>query len=94
MWADHLVRFARGITHADTFEHLVSPALADLQQESGAGRQRRRHYVGLIMVSACAVARALRVDASFVANNDAWRTVWRPSLDPYRRCRYVPPPPA
>ena len=70
-------RVARRLTRPDTFERLVSPAIADLQAEAAQGwLQRLRHYAALTMVLGCAVVRDFRLDLSTAFDADSWRTVW------------------
>jgi hypothetical protein len=72
-----MTRIARQLTRPDTFERLVSPAIADLQTEAAQGGLRRlRHYAALTMVLACAVLRDFRLDLSSAFDADSWRNVW------------------
>jgi hypothetical protein len=72
-----MTQVARRLTRHDTFERLVSPAIADLQKEAAHGwRQRLRHYGALMMVVVWAVLRDLRVDLSTAFDAGSWRSVW------------------
>ncbi len=57
-----LAAIARHITRTETFESLVSPALADLQYESAARRPIGRHYAAVVIVLATALLRDLKTD--------------------------------
>ena len=72
-----MTRVARQLTRPDTFERLVSPAIADLQAEAADGwLQRLRHYAALATVLGCAVLRDFRLDLSTAFDADSWRSVW------------------
>lgn len=72
-----MTRLARRLTRQDTFERLVSPAIADLQSEAAHGWARRlRHYGALTLVLTCAVLRDFRLDMRTAFDADSWRTVW------------------
>ncbi len=72
-----MTRITRQLTRPDTFERLVSPAIADLQTEAAAGWvQRLRHYGALTMVLGCAVLRDFRLDLSTAFDANSWRSVW------------------
>lgn len=84
-----ITRLARRVTHENTFETMVSPALADLEMEASRGwRQRARHYAGLIIVFGCALLRDIRVDAGLVSFASAWET-WRKAV--FWQCANVIP---
>jgi hypothetical protein len=70
-------RIARRLTQPDTFDRLVSPAIADLQLESQRGRLGRwRHYPALLRVMTWALLRDFWRELAYVFDADAWRTVW------------------
>lgn len=72
-----MTRIARQLTRPDTFERLVSPAIADLQTEAAQGGIRRlRHYAALTMVLGCAVARDFRIDIKTAFEPDTLHDVW------------------
>ena len=72
-----MTRLAKHLTRKDTFERLVSPAIADLQSEAAHGWVRRaRHYGALSLVLGCAVLRDFRLDMRTAFDADSWRTVW------------------
>jgi hypothetical protein len=72
-----MTRITRRLTRPDTFERLVSPAIADLQTEAAHGRlQRLRHYRALTMVLGCAVLRDFRLDLSMAFDANSWRSIW------------------
>ena len=72
-----MTRFARRLTRQDTFERLISPAIADLQSEAAQGWPRRlRHYSAMMLVLACAILRDFRLDVQTAFDADSWRTVW------------------
>lgn len=72
-----LTAIARRLTRRDTFERLVSPAIADLQREAARGvMARARHYVAFAAVFACALARDFRFDLRPAFDASALRHVW------------------
>ena len=72
-----MTRVARHLTRPDTFERLVSPAIADLQTEAAHGwLQRLRHYGALTMVLGCAVARDFTLDVATAFDANSWRSIW------------------
>jgi hypothetical protein len=78
--APWLASLSRRLLHRDTFETMVSPALADLEAEASQGwRQRARHYAGLTIVLACALVRDIRVDAGLTSFASTWQT-WRKAV--------------
>jgi hypothetical protein len=73
-----LAAVLRCLLHRDTFETLVSPALADLQAEAHLGiLQRRRHYAGLAFVFAWALMSDFRADVGRAFGHDSAQRVWR-----------------
>ena len=72
-----ITRIARRVTRPDTFEWLVSPAIADLQAEAAhSGTRRWRHYSAFAVVLGYAVLRDFRMDIGIAFDTDAWRRVW------------------
>lgn len=72
-----IARVVSRLTRPDTFDRLVSPAIADLQAEAGQGwLQRLRHYAALAAVLICAVFRDLRMDVSMAFGGAAGRQIW------------------
>ncbi|HKE84400.1 MAG TPA: hypothetical protein VKB50_11615 [Vicinamibacterales bacterium] len=70
-------RIARRLTQPDTFDRLVSPAIADLQLESQRTRVGRwRHYPSLASVLMWALLQDISRELAYVFDADAWRTVW------------------
>ncbi|HKE83199.1 MAG TPA: hypothetical protein VKB50_05580 [Vicinamibacterales bacterium] len=70
-------RIARRLTQPDTFDRLVSPAIADLQLESQRTTVGRwRHYPALAAVLLWALLRDVRRELAHVFDADAWRSVW------------------
>jgi hypothetical protein len=70
-----LISLARRVLHDDTFEMMVSPAIADLQFEAAAGHARSQSYLGVWTALAGALAhdfdgdvRTLADDASTLAS--------------------------
>lgn len=57
-----LATIARRILREETFDTLVTPALADLHFDATAGRPLRRHYIGLTLVIVAALVRDIRID--------------------------------
>jgi hypothetical protein len=73
-----LVALLERVLHRDTFETMVSPALADLQSELYEGwRQRAQHYAGLTIVIGFALLRDWRIDMLAAFDFGARRDVWR-----------------
>ena len=68
---------ARRLTRPDTFDRLVSPAIADLQCEAvhSRFRIRARHYIAMVAVLLCALARDFRLDIRTAFEADALRCV-------------------
>jgi hypothetical protein len=78
--ADWLAAVSRRLLHRDTFQTMVSPALADLQAERHQGwRQRARHYAGLTVVFGFALLKDIRIDAGLTSFAAAWE-VWRKAV--------------
>jgi len=74
----YLEGLARWLTRADTFERLVSPAIADLQCEAGRGRlMRMRHYMAVGGVLVWAIVGDLSRDAGLAFEPGARHGVWR-----------------
>jgi hypothetical protein len=72
-----LTRVAQRFTRRDTFERLVSPAIADLQIERDARwGARAGHYFALTAVIACALVRDFRTDVALAFDADARRNIW------------------
>ena len=72
-----LAALSRRVLHRDTFETMVSPAIADLQCEAAHGiHARARHYAAMVAVFACAVARDFRLDVGPAFDAKARRHVW------------------
>lgn len=72
-----LASLGKALTRPETFEKLVSPAIADLQREAPGGMvARARHYVALAAVMTCAVARDFRIDLAGAFDAGAARHVW------------------
>jgi hypothetical protein len=78
-----LTSLARRILRDETFERLVSPAIADLQCEAAEGPAiRLRHYAALASVLACAMLRDFRLGLGTAFDADtrrrlcAWPAVW------------------
>jgi hypothetical protein len=72
--ATWLAALFRRLLHRDTFETLVSPALADLQAEGDQEWRRRvRHYAGLIVVLGFAAFRDIRLDAGLTSATAGWK---------------------
>jgi hypothetical protein len=68
---------ARRLTQPDTFDRLVSPAIADLQSEAAYGlTQRLRHYAAFTVVFGCAVLRDFRIDLGIAFGTDSARRAW------------------
>lgn len=72
-----ITRIARRLTCSDTFERLVSPAIADLQAEAAHSWTRRwRHYGAFAVVLGYAVLRDFRCDVGMAFGGDDARRVW------------------
>jgi hypothetical protein len=72
-----ITRIARRLTQPDTFDRLVSPAIADMQLESQrAPIGRWRHYPALVAVLMWALLRDFSRELAYVFDADAWRAVW------------------
>jgi len=77
MAGNWLAALGRSLVRPETFETLVSPAIADLQREASHGvTARARHYVALAAVMACALARDFRIDLAGAFDTKAARHVW------------------
>jgi len=75
-----LAAILRRLLHRDTFETMVSPAIADLQAEADLGwRHRARHYAGLAVVLGFALLKDIRFDAGLTSLASTWRT-WRKAV--------------
>lgn len=75
-----LAAIAKRLLHQDTFEAMVSPAIADLQSETDHGwHLRARHYTGLVVVFGFALLRDIRVDAGLTSYGVAWHA-WRKAV--------------
>ena len=75
-----LAAISRRVLHHDTFDMMVSPALADLEAEAFQGwRQRARHYAGFPVVLGCALLRDTRADAGLTSFASTWQT-WRKAV--------------
>jgi len=73
-----MTRIARRLTRPDTFDRLVSPAIADLQLESQLTRFARwRHYPAIVLVIAWALISDLAGELPRVFDAEALRLVWR-----------------
>lgn len=76
-----LTRVARRLARADTFEHMVSPAIADLQSDAHSGwSARTRHYVAIFLVIGLALKTDLGRDMARAFDTDALHVVWRRAL--------------
>lgn len=74
----YLELIGQRLTRPDTFERMVSPAIADLQREAGRGvLMRARHAVAVGSVIIWALVIDLRTEAIMAFDVDARRTVWR-----------------
>ena len=72
-----IARLARRLTRPDTFDRLVSPAIADLQLEAQQGWWGRwRHYPMLAFVIVFALFSDLLGDLARVFDAEAIRVVW------------------
>jgi hypothetical protein len=72
-----LAAAARRLLRRDTFETMVSPAIADLQCEADRDlHTRTRHYAAIGMVLAWALVKDLRTDGAAAFTMDAWHSVW------------------
>jgi len=73
-----LARLCRRLVRPETFEWLVSPAIADLQAEADLGiLQRCHHYAGLAFVVAWALMSDLRADVAEAFDHDSAQRIWR-----------------
>jgi hypothetical protein len=72
-----LAALARRLLHRDTFETMVSPAIADLDAERASGwRTYSRHCRGLTVVLGVAMLRDWRTDVREAFDFGARRDVW------------------
>jgi len=73
-----LARLGARIARKETFEHMVSPAIADMQFESRLHRHVRwRHCLGLVVVLTRAFLHDLRLDVATVVDSEARRVAWK-----------------
>jgi hypothetical protein len=72
-----MIRFGRWITRDQTFERMVSPAIADMQLEVSQGGSRWRHYLGLCLVLIYAALHDLRLDVSVAFDRESRRVAWK-----------------
>ncbi len=72
-----LAALFRRVLHRDTFEMMVSPAIADLDSErTGDWRTHLRHWGGLVVVLGAALLRDWYTDAKTAFDVGARRDVW------------------
>jgi hypothetical protein len=65
-----LTDVARCLLHHDTFEHIASPAIADLQHEAdAAGALLARGYAGVLLALAGALCHDIRCDLRVLADD-------------------------
>jgi hypothetical protein len=76
--ATWLAALSRRLVHRDTFELMVSPAIADLDTERASGwRTYLRHGSGFVVVFAAALLRDWRSDVRTAFDVGSRRDVWR-----------------
>lgn len=72
-----LTRIARRLTREETFDRLVSPAIADMQREAAHGMLlRTRHYGAMAIILACALLRDFHASLALAFDADASRRIW------------------
>lgn len=73
-----LIRIGGWIARKETFERLVSPAIADMQAEASLGQVNRwKHYAGIGVVLIHALLQDLRFDVASAFDAEARRAVWK-----------------